>query len=759
MSDWIEVALDDFVGQRSRGIIVATEPVESDGRSFELARMIKSVIVSELTAMHDLPPDEAIGRAFAAANGMLYDEGHLGSSGGFDRKVLVGATVILIDGHRCTIGHVPPGQVVLIEDGLAYAVPDLRSWMPDFANEASTVPEPLGYTSWTAPILAQTELGDGDAAMICTLTLAQAWAEELAETGLRVADLAGYHGRSPDHALDVFRGLLISQGIEDGSALVLAFPPRPGSFGVVTMGDVGWKLRERRRRAQAQVRRLMPSRVRSLISVGPGSAPEAPTFEEFDDGTDGSSGHVSPDQPERRSRWTGASSRFRRERDMTETWNVPNQTREYGMARTHGVQLHRGVSADRADSRWRNGLPRLPFGGAVFGSVLVLLVALIGVGIWALLPRFEEPPTDVTATLNQVDEYIVTAEDTSDPGGIRQLLDLAQETLDGAEADGALEDSVAPRQAAITSAQDELDNVIRLDGLTRVGSLPEELQGSETRALYTQGGLFLVNGSLFQLRAQELEIVRVLSEDEAVGDVEVGNLFGMALDTSGFYVTDGMHVFTLQPEASWNAIGLADINDLGAWEPGPVGAFGGSLYILEQDFRNIYRFDTETGDGVAEPNDWVLAPVRPDLVNAVDMAIDGSIHVLLESGEILTYLQGDLETRQDTPFIESGEPQSILVGSGTQLLYVAMQDGEDGWIVVLDPGSGNAWQLRLPADFSTEETGVSAPFAGLQDVAIDESSGTLFLVNEDAVWTAQYSLPAEAQAGGTPTPEPDVDGG
>jgi hypothetical protein len=759
MSDWIEVALDEFVEQRSRGIIVATEPVESDGRSFELARMIKSLILSELAAMHDLPPDEAIGRSFAAANGMLYDEGHPGSSGGFDRKVLVGATVVLIDGHRCTIGHVPPGQVMLIEDGLAYAVPDLLSWLPDYSGDNGTVPEPLGYTSWTAPILAETELSDGDAVMICTLTLAQAWAGELAETGLRVADLAGYHGRSPDHALDVFRGLLISQGIEDGSALVLAFPPRPGSFGVVTLGDVGWKLRERRKRAWAQVRRLMPSRIRPLISAGPRAAPRAMTLEEFDDDSEASSEQSPAEQQERRSRWKGSGSRFRRERDMTETWNPPNQTREYGMARTHGVQLHRGVSSDRVDSRLRNELPRLPFGGAVVGVAFLLVVALISFGVWSLLPRFEDPAIDVTATLSQVDEYIVAAEDTSDPEGIRQLLDLAQDTLDAAQEDGALEDSVAPRQAAITSARDGLDNVIRLVGLTRVGSLPEELQGADTRAKFAQGGLFLVNGSLFQLRPEEREIVRVLSEDESVGDAEVGNLFGMALDVTGFYVTDGIHVFKLQPEGSWNAIRLADINDLGAWSPGSVGAFGGSLYILEQEFRNIYRFDTETEDGVAQPNDWVLAPVRPDLVNAIDMTIDGNIYVLLEDGEVLTYLQGDLEDRQDAPFTESGEPQSILVGAGTQLLYVAMRDGEDGWIVVFDPGSENAWQLRLPGGFSTEESGVSAPFAGLQDVAIDEASGTVYLVNEDAVWTAQYSLPAEAQATGTPTPEPGVDGG
>ncbi len=762
-SDWIEVALDDFAEQRARGIVVATEPVESDGRSFELARVARELIVSELRAMGDLPPDEAVGRAFAAANGMLYDEGQPGSSGGFDRKVLVGATAILIHGHRCTIGHVPPGQIVLVEDGLAYAVPDLLSWLPDYSNEneATPSPEPLGYTSWTGPILAQTELADGESVMVCSSTLAEAWAADLAETGVRVADLAGYHGRSPDRVLDVFRGLLISEGIEDGSALVLAFPPRPGSFGVVTLGDVAWKLRERRRRARAGARRLLPSNVRTLIATGALRAPRASATPPIDD-EDGEDevllSSSSPEQPVHRSRWAGAASRLRRERDGADTWNAPNESREYGIPRTHGVQLHRSVTADRGSSDWRNELPRLPFGGVVTGTILVLLIALLSVGIWALFPQLEEPPEDIAATLNQVDEYILAADDTSAPDDTRQYLNLAQATLDGAEEEGALAEEIAPRQAAITSARDVLDNVIRLGGLTRVGSLPDELQGTDTRAQFTQGGLFLVNGSLFQLRAGQQEIVRVLNEDEVVDDAEVGDLFGMALDSAGFYVTDGDHVFTLRPDGSWNAVRLAEINELGAWEPAPVGAFGGSLYILEQEYRNIYRFDTEAEDGVAEPYDWVLAPVRPDLANAVDMTIDGNIYVVLDNGEILTYLQGDLEERQDVPYTETGEPQSIVIGAGSGLLYIAMQDDQEGWIVVFDPESGDAWQLRLPAGISTGDANVSEPFAGLQDVAINESTGMVYLVNDDAVWTARYSLPAEARDSGAPTPEPEEDG-
>lgn len=770
-SDWATVDLDAFVEQRSRGIMVATEPVENNGPSLEMARLARETIVSELRAMDDLPPDEAIGRAFAAANGMLYDEGLSSPTRGYDRKVLVGATAILFDRHLCTIGHIPPGQVALIEDGLAYTVPDASSWLPDHVvpKDAPNPPEPLGYTSWTAPILAQTELSDGDVIIICTSSLAEALAIDLNETGMRVQDLAGYHGRSPDQTLDIFRGLLISDRIEDGGAMVVGFPPRPGSFGIVSTDDVLWRLKDRRRRFGAQARSLLPGRVHALVAssaVGPvplpaGGAGEDGDTDAFDNGDTGATAAAAADETgdQEPSRWGRMRSRAR-QRNPAATWSAPTQTQQYGIPQTHGVQVHRTVSSERGDRAWRNRTPRLPFGGALLATLALITVGLLALAIWSLRPDLVEDSVDSAGALGQVDQYIVAAEDSTTPEDTRQALDLAQSALETAREEGAEPAELAPRQAAITEELDEIDNVIRVDNLTRVGTLPDDLRGGDTDAQLTGSGLFLVNGGLYQIRTDERQIIPILEEGEVVSDVEVGDLFGIAMDPTGLIVTDGSHAFTLQSDGAWEPVELGEINELGRWQPGPVGAFGGNLYILEPEYRNIYRFNTDTED-VAEPSDWVLPSVRPDLVNAVDMAIGENIHVLLDNGtasdEVLVYRQGDLIDRHTVPYAGEGIPTALLIGSGTGLLYVAMQEGDDGWIVVFDTTSDNAWQLRLPADFSVTDTGVSAPFADLQDIVIDESTGSLYIVNDDAVWTARYQLPVDTT--GTPTPQPVDSGG
>ncbi|HEV2128373.1 MAG TPA: hypothetical protein VGR22_07140 [Thermomicrobiales bacterium] len=747
-ADWVTVDLGPFLEQRSRGLMIATEPVEPDGHGFEMARVTRELIISELRAMEDLPPAEAIGRAFATANGMLFDEGQTSPTRGYDRKVLIGATAVVLEGHRCVVGHVPPGQVVFIEDALAYTVPDLQSWAPSFitSEEMPISPEPLGYTSWTAPILAETELSDGDEVFICSASLAESLASDLADTELRPQDLASYHGRSPDAALDVFKGLLIADRIEDGAALVLAFPPQPGSLGTASMDDVRWRLRHRRRRARAQVRALLPRR-REAAAV---AALEGAEGDSVDEDT------VQQEEPAYALR-SPVRRMLSRRRRSADTWVTPGEARQYGLPRTHGVQLHRSVSIDRGEPGWRAMLPRIPLAGPLLVALVLGLLVVLTFGSWSL--RSDEPAdTTQLASLGEIDQYILAAAESSDPDDARQALTLAEQALFDAEEEGAPAPELAPRRAAITSSLDEIDNVLRLDNIARIGTLPDPLQGGGTSALLTGSGLFLVNGGLYQIRTDQQQVLSILEPGETAGGVEVGSLFDVAVDSVGLHVTDGDHVWTLQTDGSWAAVELGRINNL-PWQPRPVGAFGGGIYLLQPEFRQIYRFDTEIEDGVAEPVDWVLASVAPELVRAVDMTISRSIHVLLDNtntgDEVLTYTRGDLDSREMVPYLdlETTRPVAVLDGSATQLLYVAAEDEDGGVVVVFDPASDDAWQLRLPTDFSVDEADVAAPFEDLQDVAIDEDTGTLYLVNDDAVWTAQYELPVDATS--TPMPQPE----
>jgi hypothetical protein len=108
----------------------------------------------------------------------------------------------------------------------------------------------------------------------------------------------------------------------------------------------------------------------------------------------------------------------------------------------------------------------------------------------------------------------------------------------------------------------------------------------------------------------------------------------------------------------------------------------------------------------------------------------------------------------DIPGLEDDEePLAIVGGPQTGYLSIAVVDDEGhGRVIAMDRQGGNVSQLALPYGFSTGDVDVLAPFDDLQDIGVDETSGTLYLINGDAVWTARYSLPP--LPGATPQASP-----
>jgi len=75
-------------------------------------------------------------------------------------------------------------------------------------------------------------------------------------------------------------------------------------------------------------------------------------------------------------------------------------------------------------------------------------------------------------------------------------------------------------------------------------------------------------------------------------------------------------------------------------------------------------------------------------------------------------------------------------------------------VIAMDREGGNVRQLALPPGFSTGSARVTSPFDDLQDIAVDETAGTLYLINGDGVWTARYALPPLPAPEGTPEATP-----
>lgn len=749
--EWIAV---DIVGSPSahrRGYAVYTEPQDPDGHTSELARQVRDVLLHELRLHPRQAPDAALARAFGVANSLVYDDARL--HGGHPKQI--GATAVVFDDHTATIAHVPPGQLVLIQDHLVYGVPDLGSRLPHWAEATGPAPnpEPLGYSKWIAPLLVQTELMPGDTVILCN----DATATVLARIGTDSLDspiqLRGFHGKDPDDILDSVRTEVLDAGESFFASTVIAFPPNPVASEIESLEDVARNAREQSRHARAAIRSIIPafptlSILRKETSeVEVESEGEAPAEE------------VEVEKPkislqERLIRITEG-----RPTDSESTWRPRRPETLYGAPGAHGVRKHRRITGGGDGFSWKSGVPRAPFvTSPIFILIVLVAVFLLGMLVWNQRDIFLPDENVYVPALAQVDQRLNAIDLMDDPNQIRSELDNAQSDLDRAEKLGAPDDLIGERQHAITLERDEVDGVLRVSGVRRIGSLPEDLRNSNTSAFITSGGIFLANGNLYRLNPESAEMQMMLEEGREIEGIRVGHLFGVAYDGNFLVVTDGKALFFASSTdgAIWQSMQMEEINNQGPWQPGPIAAFSENLYLLEKDFRNIYTFPTDANKQVVAPSDWVSIGDRVNLNIAVDMTIDGNIYVLLEDGQVITFRSGLETQRFELPGFDfqSQDPIAIVRGPTTGYIYVVVEDHEGGGrVIATDTDGENAVIMELPTDFSTGGADVLSPFDSVQDIVVDEPTGTLYIINGDAVWSFQYTLPALEQ---NPDATPDA---
>ncbi|HYJ12554.1 MAG TPA: hypothetical protein VEW66_03125 [Thermomicrobiales bacterium] len=768
---WITFDLAGFPGSDRRGYIVATEPLLRSWHGIDLANQAREIILTELRRLRHLPPDEALGRSLAAANGIVLSRNHEAAQSGLVEDVsLVGVSAVVFEDNVATIAHVPPGQLILIEDGLVYTVPEFRSWFPDFAQDTDgpAAAEPLGYASWTAPLMAQSEVRAGDTVILCTADLGRAFVEDAVASGYSERDLVWLHRRDPDDVLNVLKEVVIDTELPSAAAAVLSFPPLPSVAEIRTLGDVRLRAGDTIRHAVAGVRQVLPSgneRVsRNPVIPGDGSDLPAPVAEvpQVAEGQRLRVGRSGPDLQDRLQRV------FEPKRDSKAQWQRRSQVAEFGVPGSHGVNVYRNQSGYASESGWRHRLPRLPIIGSSWIWPLMFLAA-IGLVLGALWMRQEllgtdVPPEDVLAS---IDQEIVAAREADASSDVLSALNAAQEEIDRAEEIGLDPALIEPRQQTVTEMMDAETNVIRMSDVQRIGSLPDELEASIIQGVNTPAGVFFVAGDLYQYlpneEGQTPELVKILAEGDKIGNVAVGGLWGVAFDARGLYVTDGDSVFMLPIESQeWRAVSLGRINNQ-AWTPGPLAAFDGSIYLLQAEYRQIYRFSVASSENTAQPVDWLLTGARDSADDATDIAIDGNIYMLIDDGTMQLLRLGDLQSSVRPEYVGDDRAVSLVGREGTGYLYemVLSEDVEDARIVAFDLSGENAVQLRLPIGFSTGDANVAAPFDGVQEIIVEESTGTIYIFNSDGIWTARYSLPelpadsvTEDEPVTTPTEQP-----
>jgi len=342
--------------------------------------------------------------------------------------------------------------------------------------------------------------------------------------------------------------------------------------------------------------------------------------------------------------------------------------------------------------------------------------------------------------LEEAQAHRELALNSSTTAAIREHLGKAQELVEQALEVRSIDPKAVALREEVLLALDEINQVVRLQFSAQVPFAGPESQTH--RVLLHGNDVYVLDEGAQELHGYFLDEPRnfqepaggavLLSREDRPGGIaieelndfiwmeagngrETGNLL-LLVNGRSLLQFDGLRAFT--------SVSVADSQ---LWsEPRLIGAYSGYLYILDAEEDRILKYAPTGNSYDSSPTDYFQTETSVELGNAVDMAIDGYIYVLLGDGNILRFLGGQEEAFPvgglDDHDHKLQNPTAIFTSPETDYIYIA--DAGNERVVQLDKEGAFVRQFR-PA---RERAGA---FQNLQDVFVNEARGELFALHSD----------------------------
>lgn len=163
----------DVRDRSGRRLLATAEPVEPTPAAEAVSHQALAALRRSFLFAEHVPLADTLQDAFAAANHEVLAENARPLNR--DRRILVGATAVAIDGPELLVALSPPGQAVVLQGGQLFAFPELASWQPDHAPDADET-VPLGLCESIRPALYSTQIAPGDAVLVGSTSVGRALA-------------------------------------------------------------------------------------------------------------------------------------------------------------------------------------------------------------------------------------------------------------------------------------------------------------------------------------------------------------------------------------------------------------------------------------------------------------------------------------------------------------------------------------------------------------------------------------------------------
>lgn len=380
----------------------------------------------------------------------------------------------------------------------------------------------------------------------------------------------------------------------------------------------------------------------------------------------------------------------------------------------------------------RANLPRGPV-VHVPARVLAISVALLMAagGTGATVNFQHQREARALSALTAVDLALKDA--AANPLVATSMVAQAEQALDDARASGADSAQVTQYARALSAVRDDAWNVRRLQDVRMLGSLPTAASGVPVRLALSGDTLYVAAGNLYELQPEDKRLVTLLAQGTDIGGTRVGKLGSVSIDGGAVIASDGTATYVRDSLGAWQRKELG-IDDVGVISDTlPIITWGDAAYGISWEGDIVRFFESSAGH---QSEKWATSALNPDLLQVTDFVIDGKIHLLLQDGRILTFSRGQLENTA-APFVmpRLAAPRSLADAPLAAQRYVVDGDAaigaNQGRVIRVDQ-TGDTVQYLTP-----EDAIVGSALANVDEVAIDELTGTVYWIADDVIWQAR----------------------
>ncbi len=408
-------------------------------------------------------------------------------------------------------------------------------------------------------------------------------------------------------------------------------------------------------------------------------------------------------------------------REITETTAPPKGT---------NVRLRGESAAPRyRRSTGLAALPQLQI-PKLFVFAVIALVVLGGIAYWQLPGSMQQSREDkFTNLVAAARESNARAQATGDAAVKRQLLGDARAKLADAAKIHKDNADVVSLQSDVAAATAVLDAVFEIKDWTTVADLQQQVTGSLSVTYAVVGG-----ANAYFLDAKGKRVLRlplaggqapdvVFQEGQPAGFMSAARPMQIAWSEQSkilLIVDDKRQTFAYFPDSGALPLTVRGSDGLGSVDA--ISGSGGNLYLLDVKSNQVWRYLPGQSGFDSERTALLDGATLKD---ATELAVGQDVYVLDAKAGIRRFV-GKAEAPFplagiDTPMVS---PASLTVLSGSNRLVVADR--------------GNKRIIVASADGAFLRQIVSPSFTDLRSVAVDEGTGTLYVLNGETLLKAAF---------------------